>query len=188
MSYIITNSYAKPALLTIENHFNLNTTYIVGNVITNGCQTFLISDIDKVCEQFTVMQDMKSNILDLHSNMNFKKEDIEQLAYHTDWKVRIAVAKQGLMLDYLINDSSSLAVRQKVAEVGYGLDILINDKSSHVRIAVAHQGFGLDKLINDTHSNVRAAVAEMGFGLDILCRDKNDTVRDCANKIINWSY
>lgn len=94
------------------------------------------------------------------------------------------------MLDYLINDNSSLAVRQKVAEVGYGygLDILINDKSSHVRIAVAHQGFGLDKLINDTHSNVRAAVAEMGFGLDILCRDKNDTVRDCANKIINWSY
>ena len=60
------------------------------------------------------MQDMKSNILDLQ----FKKEDIEQLAYHTDWKVRMSVANVRL-------SNSSLAVRQKVAEVGYGLDILM---------------------------------------------------------------
>jgi len=137
----------------IENHFERKTTYIIGELIVNGCQSFKIDELDKVCKNYKVSDKKKQEVIDLY-NSNDPNEDWDSLVGDEDRDVREAVANQGFGLDKLINDEHWI-VRLAVANQGFGLETFINDEDWLVRAAVASQGFGLDKLINDKNWHVR---------------------------------
>ena len=92
------------------------------------------------------------------------------------WYYRIALAKQGLCLDKLINDEEP-GVREEVVRQGYKLDVLIKDESEFVRKVIADKGYGLDILVHDESAFVRTAVAKQGYGLDTLINDESKFVR-----------
>ena len=169
------------SFITLHNHFEYKPTYIVGNYIINGCQTFHINEIDKVCKEFYVPDRMKNQVLNLHSKIDQSKieSDLKKMIElcvkkrrfnDVDRNVRIAIAKQKIALDQLVNDYDH-HVRCAVAEHGYGLDVLINDEEWLVRCTVANQDYGLDVLVNDDDWTVRCVVANQGYGLDVLIND-----------------
>ena len=135
----------------IKNHFNEQHTLFIRDKIINGCQTFTIDEIDKVCREYFVPEDVKQETIKMYNS------DVEHdLINDDDWKVRLEVAKQGQSLDELVYDED-FYVRKEVAKQGYGLDILMSDKASAVREQVAKQGYGLDILMHDKEFIVRHA-------------------------------
>lgn len=50
-------------MIIIKNHFNENDTVIYANAISNGCQTFPIEQLDKVCRKFNVPNNIKQDVL-----------------------------------------------------------------------------------------------------------------------------
>ena len=166
-------------MIHLKNHFDGNGTYIIGNLISNGCQTFPIEELERVCKKYNVPENLEEQVRQLYHENLKTPEDWDILINDGDWRVRATVARQGYGLDILINDVD-LRVRKASVEQGYGLDILINDRHWEVRATVAEQGYGLDKLINDEDCWVRKTVAEQGYGLDILVNDKDWEVRAAA--------
>ena len=75
----------------LENHFDGKTTYVVGKLIVNGCQSFEIDKLDEVCEKFEVSNEMKQEVIELY-NSNDPNEDWDKLVDDSDWCVRVAVA------------------------------------------------------------------------------------------------
>ncbi len=143
-------------MIHLKNHFDEKDTYIIGKLISNGCQTFPIEELERVCQEYDVPKELEEQVRQLYyQNLN-TPEDWDILINDEDWRVRATVAEQGYGLDKLINDSH-WRVRVAVAKQGYGLDILINDENPEVRIAVAEQGYGLDILVNDKDWEVRVA-------------------------------
>lgn len=51
-------------MIILEKHFNKKDTAIYHNVVSNGCQTFHIEDLDKVCKRYNVSDDIKQSVLD----------------------------------------------------------------------------------------------------------------------------
>ena len=51
-------------MIILEKHFNKKDTTIYGDVVSNGCQTFHIEDLDKVCKRYNVSADIKQSVLD----------------------------------------------------------------------------------------------------------------------------
>lgn len=78
--------------------------------------------------------------------------------------------------------NSNVYERLEVAKQGVFLEELKNDTSYIVRTAVAEQGYALDELKNDEHWKVRKAVAEQGYALDELKKDKAPIVVAAAVK------
>ena len=166
-------------MIHLKNHFDGSGTYIIGKLISNGCQTFPIEELERVCKEYDVPRELEEQVRQLYYENLKTPEDWDILINDEDYPVRVAVAKQGYGLDKLINDEDWI-VRVAVAKQRYGLDILVNDEDWSVRVAVAKQGYGLDKLINDRHWEVRATVAEQGYGLDKLIKDEDWGVRAAA--------
>ena len=50
-------------MIIIKNHFNENDTVIYANAVSNGCQTFPIEQLDKVCWKFDVPNNIKQDVL-----------------------------------------------------------------------------------------------------------------------------
>ena len=143
-------------MIHLKNHFDGNDTYIIGKLIHNGCQTFPIEELERVCQEYDVPKELEEQVRQLYYQNLKTPEDWDILVNDGDWRVRLAVAQQGYGLDILINDED-YPVRAAVAKQGYGLDILVNDEDCWVRVAVAKQGYGLDILINDEDYPVRVA-------------------------------
>ena len=143
-------------MIHLKNHFDGNDTYIIGKLIHNGCQTFPIEELERVCQEYDVPKELEEQVRQLYYENLKTPEDWDILVNDGDWRVRLAVAQQGYGLDILINDED-YPVRAAVAKQGYGLDILVNDEDCWVRVAVAKQGYGLDILINDEDYPVRVA-------------------------------
>ena len=159
-------------MIHLKNHFDKKDTYIIGNLISNGCQTFPIEELERVCKKYNVPENLGEQVRQLYYQNLKTPEDWDIPINDGNWRVRVAVAKQGYGLDILINDKDP-EVRVAVAQQGYGLDKLINDSHCWVRVTVAQQGYGLDILINDEDPEVRVAVAKQGYGLDKLINDKD---------------
>ena len=121
-------------MIHLKNHFDEKDTYIIGNLISNGCQTFPIEELERVCKKYNVPKELEEQVRQLYYQNLKTPEDWDIPINDGNWRVRVAVVKQG-----------------------YGLDILINDEDPEVRVAVAQQGYGLDKLINDKDYPVRVA-------------------------------
>ena len=143
-------------MIHLKNHFGGRGTYIIGKLIHNGCQTFPIEELERVCQEYDVPKELEEQVRQLYYENLKTPEDWDILVNDGDWRVRLAVAQQGYGLDILINDED-YPVRAAVAKQGYGLDILVNDEDCWVRVAVAKQGYGLDILINDEDYPVRVA-------------------------------
>ena len=121
-------------MIHLKNHFDGSGTYIIGKLIHNGCQTFPIEELERVCQEYDVPKELEEQVRQLYYENLKTPEDWDILVNDGNWRVRASVAKQG-----------------------YGLDILIKDEHWEVRATVAEQGYGLDKLINDEDWTVRAA-------------------------------
>ena len=46
-------------MIILKDHFDDKDTVIYANVISNGCQTFYIDELDKICEKFCVSFEQK---------------------------------------------------------------------------------------------------------------------------------
>ena len=50
-------------MIILKEHFNGYDTVIYANVVSNGCQTFPIEQLDKVCRKFDVPNNIKQDVL-----------------------------------------------------------------------------------------------------------------------------
>lgn len=50
-------------MIILKDHFNDNDTVIYANAVSNGCQTFPIEQLDKVCRKFNVPNNIKQDVL-----------------------------------------------------------------------------------------------------------------------------
>ena len=51
-------------MIVLKNHFQGKDTVIYSNVVSNGCQTFFIDELDNVCQRFGVNYQTKQEVLD----------------------------------------------------------------------------------------------------------------------------
>lgn len=141
----------------IENSFNDNTTYLVGDWVNNGCQTFHIDDIQTVCDKFEVCQEEVDHVVNLHRTTG--KVDLHQYIDHEDSRVISLLIKQGIVMPKFI-ESTDKRVQLTLVEESIGLEVLVNSQYMVVREAIANKGCFLDLLINDKAKQVRAAVLD----------------------------
>ena len=99
-------------MIHLKNHFDKKDTYIIGNLISNGCQTFPIEELERVCKKYNVPKELEEQVRQLYYQNLKTPEDWDKLINDEDWRVRATVAQQG-----------------------YGLDILVNDEDCWVRVA-----------------------------------------------------
>lgn len=50
-------------MIILKNYFNGNDIAIFGDVVSNRCQTFHISELDEICQKYAVPDDVKHDIL-----------------------------------------------------------------------------------------------------------------------------
>ena len=93
-------------MIHLKNHFDGNDTYIIGKLIHNGCQTFPIEELERVCQEYDVPKELGEQVRQLYHENLKTPEDWDKLINDEDWSVRVAVAKQGYGLDKLINDEN----------------------------------------------------------------------------------
>lgn len=62
-------------MIILKNHFDQKDTAIYGDVISNGCQIFNISELDETCKEHCVPDDIKQDVLKCHQE-NLGKDDV----------------------------------------------------------------------------------------------------------------
>lgn len=72
----------------LKNHFEGKNTYIVGEWINNGCQTFLYTDLDKVCEKFNVSRAERQDVIDNYLVNRKDNDAMALLATHQRSMIR----------------------------------------------------------------------------------------------------
>jgi hypothetical protein len=80
-------------MIYLPNHFNDNTTVIIGDMVSNGCQTFHIDRLAEVAEEFNVPQSIIDEVIDLHADNAKTVEDYTALATHQGTAVRRNLAR-----------------------------------------------------------------------------------------------
>lgn len=98
-----------------------------------------------------------------------------------DYLEKLELIRAKKYLDVFLNDED-WRVRVAVAKQGYGLEQLIDDEHWQVREVVAYKGYGLKQLVDDDDEDVRRAVAEQGYGLEQLLYDEIQYVREMAEQ------
>lgn len=181
----------KKLVTVLENHYHGCNTYILGDVISNGCTDFHINDIDEICKERSISDCMKQEVIKLHASL-YKPSEVEyremyvsaesdrlDFEYHD---VELVCIKNGYCYD-LGAKSDREFIRISMIELGLTqfFDKFVNDSSVDVRIKLAEvcDEKYLDILISDDHQLVRRAVAERGYRLDELVNDKAYSVK-CA--------
>lgn len=86
-------------MIVLEKHFNKKDTAIYHNVVSNGCQTFHIEELDKVCKKQSVLDAFESNkcVDDPSQNILNKLKEINNQALNN------AVALATTNMDLLKN-------------------------------------------------------------------------------------
>jgi len=186
-------------MIVIEDSHNGNDTIVVGHWCNNGCTTFHLDDLNKICKKHFVSEFDKQELLRALKTHDPEKEDWELLSQDEDnlavielllkngkvfekfarspsWEIRREVARTGHYLELLSKDVSS-DVRCEVANQGQFLDAFLNDPYWYIRMVTAEKGHRLDHFINDIDPDVREAVAHQRYGLDILKNDTDPCVR-----------
>ena len=159
-------------IVVLPNNYEGKTTYVVGDYVCNGCQIFHINDIDRVCKIYDVPDELKREVLEIHSSF-----DAEQTKKYFSRYIRlIHLLDYGFVHDYLRwSDILDCIASNDLYESDY--NFLVNSKYYNVRRIMAKRGYGLEKLIKDKIDVVREEVAKQGYGLSRLIRDKNNYVR-----------
>ena len=70
-------------MIILRNHFNGNDTAIYGDVVSNGCQTFHIYQLDQVCKKFNVPEKTKQEVIKYHQENLGKDDDINADIFDT---------------------------------------------------------------------------------------------------------
>lgn len=192
-------------MIIIKNHFNnVDTdnyaslpkdTAIYANIISNGCQTFPIEQLDKVCQEFDVPDHIKDDVL-IAFNQNQGADDVnedifdklQELNNRTlNHAVAFATKNQNLLEKLLI--SADMELRDIIASREILNNNLVHqlakDENPHVRITIARRkDLPNEIVINlsfDTDWMVRAHIAKKdNLSLPIierLSRDEETYVR-----------
>lgn len=171
----------------ITEHFEGKTTYIIGDCIINGCQTFHIDELDIVCNSWNVPQDLRDEVrrerhslrigteqeyLDLLKNPLLSKfQDVNGIPTFG--------VVNGAFLDRISYNSpefvkaiSSGKLSEEVIQAA-----IDNSSSGQVLKKFALKGIGLEKLVDHNKCSVRRAVAKQGYGLEKLSDDNDWSVR-----------
>ena len=75
-------------MIHLKNHFDGNDTYIIGKLISNGCQTFPIEELERVCQEYDVPKELEEQVRQLYYENLKTPEDWDILVNDGDWRVR----------------------------------------------------------------------------------------------------
>lgn len=134
-------------MIILKEHFNGYDTVIYANVVSNGCQTFPIEQLDRVCQQFDVPSNIKQDVLKAFKENqgvdNINEDIFDQLIKIDNVSLSNAVllATQNFVLfekilKYFDFDSEIINYRQFPNEI---LLKLLGNESIGVREAVARR-------------------------------------------------
>ena len=93
-------------MIILNQHFNGKTTYIVGDIVANGCQVFHIDLLDEVCDKFKVPSEIKEEVIVAYKANKETKEDYLSLSEHSASNVRLSALKSGADPNLFVNDSN----------------------------------------------------------------------------------
>lgn len=156
-----------------KNHFNGCTTVILGEYISNGCTMFHISEIDIVCVEHDVPDEMKLEVLNKYNAI-----------------VNNVNSKHLYTLDYFIKnyneiDSSSLYM---LARQGHCQDLVLTKCPYlyyRLYLVLINNNYELEKLAVCENLMVRKSLAIRGKMLDILVNDPDEGIASFARGVIN---
>lgn len=173
-------------MISIRKHFQGKATHIIGDCITNGCQTFHIRDLDEVCEEFRVSAAQKQAVIDAHAK---NKSVVEQyhLPYNNDYKILLSHIINGANIDKIkeiayqqFEDLEATFLMVSLIKYGYFHDEYKGIDSAHIKIALAKAGKFQDELHKSEHWRIREAVALAGGYLEVLHTDDDQDVRQAV--------
>lgn len=158
-------------MIILRNHFKHEDTYIVGDVVVNGYQTFHIDRLDDWCIRYNVPEDIKDQVVVAHRGNNGAIPNYDAIMLDENEEVRLELIKQ-------VRNSSDLGIRKF-------LDIMVSSAEVGNRIQVVKLRIKeyLDILVNDENSWVKLAVAKLGIKeyCDILINDEDEYVGTVAS-------
>lgn len=168
----------------LKNHFNDNNTYIFGDAIQNGCQTFNIKHLPFVAKRFNVPQHMVDEVIAAHAA---NKAVVEEFVwpFNDEPNVVAALVANGKFIEraYQVGNEQysqdyNTTILAALAHNGYYIEELHKHEDSIVRVAVAYSGAKHEVLHGDKSPQVRAEVARHGNYADILYKDHSYFVRE----------
>ena len=192
-------------MIIIKNHFEGKDTVIYGDVVSNGCQTFNIVDLDKICKRFDVPERIKQEVIKLHRE-NLEVEDttlnvLKILKSEKSHTLNRAVAsgtknhnlleEMLLFLDYDTETGMIIANRSDLPN--HLIEKLAYDSDISIREVIASRDDLSDTLIKklsqDKDSTVRAILASNSIiDSDLikkLAEDKDSVVRSAIADLAN---
>ena len=158
-------------MIILKNHFENKNTLIYGNVISNGCQTFYIEELDQICDKFDVSDEQKQQVIEAYKQ-NLNKDDLNEYIetfVSLNHKRAVALATQNMQLiEKLSQDDDCSIIRTKIAEKkGLSTKIikmLSQDNNLYVRETIAQRPDLdlkiLERLSRDDYWVVRKGVAQ----------------------------
>lgn len=163
-------------MIILKNHFNNKDTAIYGDIVSNGCQTFHISQLNEICEKFEVparikravikhhqenvgVDDISANILD-----RLKSEENKTLNH----AVAFATENQDLleeMVSYFKKDARMrLIITNRKKLTKNLMKVLAGDEYDEVRFWLAKNPDlnlkTIKQLAKDKDYQIRCAIAE----------------------------
>ena len=168
-------------MIILNQHFEGKDTYIVGDIVSNGCQMFHINLLDEVCNEFKVPNKIKEEVIVAHRANKDTKEDYISLAKHGNYSIRLAALKAGADPMLFVNDPHWI-VRRAALKLIADPTLFINDPYWEVRIAAIESGIDPMLFINDPYWRVRLAALKSGVDPNLFVNDSNDDVRSEASE------
>lgn len=200
------NTYSGNPLVGFVNNSHLGkNTFIISDMIYNGCQAFHINELDKVCFENGVSVIDKNDLLSLYYQIKEDTKDdrealLESLYYDENankflssneccFSTAKALIAQGIHIDDYMRRASKV-FKVYIAQSGFKLDELVYDENIQVCTMVIEYIVDnidngivctniLDILVNDSSAVVRRTLALTKYKkyLDILVNDANTKVR-----------
>lgn len=184
-------------MIILKKHFKGKDTAIYGDVVSNGCQTFCIYELDKVCEEFKVSEKTKQEVIKYHQENQgvddmsvnildaLKSEDNDTLNRAVVFGTENLNLLEEMMsyFDYDLQMKMVVANRKNLPKKL--IEQLAKDENIDIRLAIAERD-DLDNLIikllvNDESSGIRTQIARRknlrNYIIKQLSKDKNRYVR-----------
>ena len=139
-------------MIILKNHFNGNDTAIFGDIVSNGCQTFHIHQLNKICKKFNVPEKTKQEVLKYHQeNLGENDNDISADIFD------ILQAENNATL----NNAVAFATTDELL-LEKMLDYFKDDEHYPVRLIIAERAdisaTLVQKLAHDPDPNIRTAI------------------------------
>lgn len=187
-------------MIILKNHFNNKDTAIYGDIISNGCQTFHISQLYDVCQKFEVPAKIKRSVIK-HHHENINTDDmseniLERLKSEENTTLNHAVALSTENLDlleemvsYFKKDGRMrliIANRKKLTK--NLMKVLAEDEYDEVRFWLAKNPDlnlrTIKQLAKDKDYQIRCAIAErLNLDEKLIKRLANDCDPDVRSSI-----